>query len=100
MVTFLVGVAPVALMAAFVARALRPRPLTRFTFGAVAVLCALYALAWGAVVTDVGDADGFVDCWPNCSLLQYGVGVALSWSPILMAALVLATGAYLAARRK
>lgn len=98
MVALLFVVPPVALLAAFVVRARRPGTLTRAVFTAVVLLCALYALAWAAILTDVGDADGFVDCWPHCTLLQNSVGIAVSWSPVLMAALVI-VGAYVAMRR-
>lgn len=81
MFALLFVVPPVALVAAVVLRALRPRTLTRFVLAAVVVLCTFYALAWAAILTDVGDADGFIDCWPDCTLLQYGVGVAVLGRP-------------------
>jgi hypothetical protein len=33
--------------------------------------------------TGYRDADGFIDCWPSCTLLQDVVGFVLFASPIL-----------------
>ena len=93
---------PAAVAAAVVARAMWPRALTNGVLGAVLLLAGLVALAWAAVATDFRDADGFFDCGANCTLLQETVGVAVFYGPVLMAALVVGTAAYLgvASRRR
>ena len=40
-------------------------------------------LAFLAVATDYRDADGFGDCWPNCTTLQDAVGSALFLAPVV-----------------
>ena len=70
-------------------------PLASVVLGGVVLLAALVVVAWVAIATDVGDADGFVDCWPNCTALQEIVGAAVFWAPVLMAAIVVLSAAYL-----
>jgi hypothetical protein len=48
----------------------------------VLALGALWLAALAAVQTDWRDADGFVDCWPSCTLYQDTTGVILIWSPV------------------
>lgn len=40
------------------------------------VLTAAYIPATALIATDYEDADGWIDCWPSCSDLQQGVGLA------------------------
>ena len=50
--------------------------------GITVALVGLWLAAAAAVRSDYRDADGYIDCWPSCSALQDGVGIALWWSPI------------------
>ena len=60
----------------------------RISFLAVApVIAAAWLLARAAVRTDYRDADGYVDCWPSCTLLQDSVGLAIWYGPVLLIAL-------------
>jgi len=45
------------------------------------VLAGLWVLAALAITTDWRDADGYVDCWPNCSRVQETVGVLFLVAP-------------------
>jgi len=49
----------------------------------VALLAATWALAYVAMVVDFHDADGWVDCWPGCTILQDGVRAALVLGPLV-----------------
>ena len=58
------------------------------TFLALAPLvAAAWLLARAAVRADYRDADGYVDCWPSCTLLQDSVGLAIWYGPVLLIAL-------------
>jgi hypothetical protein len=77
------------------------RRLGRNVLLGLTLLAALWALAALAVSTDWRDADGYVDCWPNCSPLQDTVGVLFVVAPA--AAVFLALSAlvtWLIRRRK
>ena len=101
LVLFGAFVLPIAGVAGAVALALRwPRRLTRVGLAAVLALAALDLVAWAAVGTDFRDADGFIDCWPYCTPLQEAVGMAVSWSPILTAALAGLEAVYLFVRSR
>lgn len=52
----------------------------------------LWIGAFVAIRTDYHDADGAIDCWPNCTPLQESVSVALFWVPAVIAALVIVGG--------
>ncbi len=54
-----------------------------------AVLASTWALALVAMWTDYRDADGWIDCWPACTLLQDGVGTVLVLGPLVIAASLL-----------
>jgi hypothetical protein len=43
-----------------------------------------------AILTDISDADGFVDCWPSCSTWQELVGRTFWWGGTLFVVLVIA----------
>lgn len=67
----------------------------RKTVTLVLVLAVAWIVSLAAIRTDYRDADGFVDCWPGCSLLQDAVGAAVFGLPvlaILVAAVSVATG--------
>jgi len=59
----------------------------------------LWVVALVAISTDYHDADGATDCWPNCTLLQESVAVALFWIPAAIAALLIVGGLLSAAGR-
>lgn len=50
--------------------------------------------------TDYRDADGFMDCWPHCTVLQDVVGFVLFASPILLIGVVAGRLAGWLARRR
>jgi hypothetical protein len=52
----------------------------------VLVLAGLWLATAIAVYTDWRDADGFVDCWPNCSAYQDASGAILLGAPAVLAA--------------
>jgi hypothetical protein len=52
----------------------------------VLVLAGLWLATAIAVNTDWRDADGFVDCWPNCSAYQDASGAILLGAPAVLAA--------------
>lgn len=72
---------PVILGAVLVA-AWRRRRLGPIFVATVVLLAAAWALAAAAQAADFRDADGWVDCWPHCSLLQRAVGSTLVYAPI------------------
>ncbi len=97
MVELLVFVVPfAALVGAVALRLVWPRVLTAAVLGAVLLLGALDLLAWAAIATDFRDADGFIDCWPDCTFLQNAVLAAVFWVPLVMTALVVLAVAYVA----
>jgi hypothetical protein len=68
--------------------------LRSFTLIAVGALAVLWLLSELAIATDWHDADGFLDCYPNCSALHFTVGVFFWGAPA--AALVLVATAVVA----
>lgn len=84
---------PLAAVLVFLALALLLQRMWRRGRLGVAVLAvtALLAAAWllakAAVRADYRDTDGYVDCWPACSLLQEMVGWAIWYGPLLFIAL-------------
>ena len=73
---------PLAAVAACLAASTRKRLLAATTPPLI-LLGALFALAVLAQHTDFRDADGWVDCWPNCSPVQIATGAGLSYVPAL-----------------
>ena len=72
----LIGVGiPALAVAAMLALRLRVGRSMSFLLAAVAVLAGLCLIAYVLIAAGFQDADGFVDCWPDCSLLQAAVGV-------------------------
>lgn len=53
------------------------------------LLTGAWVLAVFAVDKDFHDADGWVDCWPSCSLLQRAVPIALFAGPVYLAVLAI-----------
>jgi hypothetical protein len=79
----LAGILVLAVLVALLVAANRRRRL-RSAFAAVTVvLVSTWVLAWLAVRADYRDADGFIDCWPSCSVLQDSVGGTLFLAPLL-----------------
>lgn len=62
-------------------------------------LASAWAASLAAVATDWRDADGFVDCWPSCSLAQDAVGATLLGAPAVAALLLAAAGLVAWSRR-
>lgn len=50
----------------------------------VLALAVLWSATLAAVETDWRDADGFIDCWPHCSLYQDAVGAILIGTPVVL----------------
>jgi hypothetical protein len=73
--TLLVGITSLAVWNGF-----RGRLGRNVVFG-LGLLAALWGLAALAVSTDWRDADGYVECWPNCSPVQDTVGVLFLVAP-------------------
>lgn len=66
-----------------------------------AVLAGTWGLAAVAMRTDYRDADGWIDCWPACTLLQDGVGTVLVLGPpVITASLLLALALAAVTRRR
>jgi hypothetical protein len=49
---------------------------------------------------DYHDADGWVDCWPSCTVLQRAVGISLTGGAVLAVALAIAFVIAMARRSK
>jgi hypothetical protein len=81
---------PVAAVLACAAAWNRRRLITA-TAPPLLILGAFFALALAAKETDFQDADGWIDCWPSCSVVQTATGAGLSWAPALGLLLAAAT---------
>ena len=60
-------------------------------------------LAFVAILRDFRDADGFIDCWPNCTAFQDVVGVTALGAPVVFVVALLAVvvvGSFTAATRE
>jgi hypothetical protein len=77
-VVAVVLLAALGLVVAYRRRELLAASWLVLVFGAVAFL-----LAFLAIGTDYRDADGFFDCWPNCTALQDTVGIAFFTGPAI-----------------
>jgi hypothetical protein len=68
-----------------------------------AVALTVWALELAAVMTQVGDADGFATCSPDCSAVQYVSAIAFLAPPLLIAlsaaAMLVAMGMRIRVRR-
>jgi hypothetical protein len=60
----------------------------------------LWLAMLAAVRTDWRDADGFIDCWPSCTLYQDATGVVLIGSPVVVLAWLGAAALFVWRRRK
>ncbi len=69
----------------------------------IVVSGAAVVLAFVAIQRDFRDADGFMDCWPNCTAIQDVVGVTAFAAPIVFVVALLAVvvvGSFTAATRE
>ena len=69
----------------------------------IGIAATAFVLALVAIERDFRDADGFMDCWPNCTLVQDVVGVTVFAAPIVFVAAVVAivvVGSFAAASRE
>ena len=57
-------------------------------------LIVAWTVATILIASDVGDADGFMECWPDCTVLQDGVEFAFFVSPVML--VVVLTGRFAA----
>jgi hypothetical protein len=67
---------------------------------AVAVTTSLWTAADAAIRTDYRDADGYSDCWPDCTLLQSGVAVVNRLAPVALLGLIVATAGLIALAKR
>ena len=65
----------------------------------VLALAGLWVATLAAVQTDWRDADGLIDCWPDCSLYQDTAGAILFGTPVVLLVLVGAAGLLVWRRR-
>jgi heme/copper-type cytochrome/quinol oxidase subunit 3 len=77
--TYVLIVAALVPAVALVAAAVlwRLRPSTRPLLIVAIVLAAAYTVANVLIAIDYDDADGFMDCWPDCSGVQEAIRTAL-----------------------
>ncbi len=69
----------------------------------IAIAAMTFVLALVAIDRDFRDADGFIDCWPHCTLFQDAVGATIFAAPIVFIVAVLAivvVGSFTAATRE
>jgi hypothetical protein len=66
--------------------------------GTLAALAGMWVLALLAVRADYRDADGFIDCWPDCTAVHNAVGAALFYGPAAAVVVLIATVVLLARR--
>lgn len=57
-------------------------PRSAILFGGALIVT--WTVAAILIATDVRDADGFMDCWTDCTILQDGVEFALFVSPVML----------------
>lgn len=65
----------------------------------VVALGAVWFASFAAVRADWRDADGFVDCWPNCTVYQDACGAILVGSPAVLVVWLAAAGLVVWRRR-
>jgi hypothetical protein len=85
------GVAFVVLVALLIL-AQRGRRLGAALVAIVLAGAALWLVSWIAIRSDYRDADGYVDCWPDCTPLQDGVAIGFWLVPIAVVALMVVGG--------
>lgn len=51
-------------------------------------LAVVWVAAFVLIATDIRDVDGFMDCWPGCTVLQETVGFAFFASPVMLVILL------------
>lgn len=65
----------------------RGKQLAFVFLGETGVLAASWLLARAAIASDYRDADGYIDCWPACTVLQDSITLAVSIGPLMWLAL-------------
>jgi hypothetical protein len=68
-------------------------------FALVTLLDALWLTDLALVAHDYRDMDGFIDCWPSCTVEQQFAGGVLFYTPLLMAVFLAGSLLVLARRR-
>ena len=68
-------------------------------FALVTLLDALWLTDLALVAHDYRDMDGFIDCWPSCTVEQQFAGGVLFYTPLLMAVFFAGSLVVLARRR-
>ena len=68
-------------------------------FALVTLLDALWLTDLALVAHDYRDMDGFIDCWPSCTVEQQFAGGVLFYTPLLMAVFLAGSLVVLARRR-
>jgi hypothetical protein len=63
-------------------------------------LATAFATAAALIAHDYRDADGWTECWRNCSALQTSVGLAYFWGGMLLVALGLGALTAVVVRRR
>ncbi|HEV8602436.1 MAG TPA: hypothetical protein VGQ68_03475 [Gaiellaceae bacterium] len=103
METFLIAAAVAALVLAPIVAGLTwlatRRPLALSIFAIVALLDALWLTDLVLIARDYRDTDGFIDCWPSCTVEQEIAGGVLFYTPLLMALILAGSLAVLARTR-
>jgi hypothetical protein len=51
-------------------------------------LAVVWVTAFVLIATGVRDLDGFMDCWPGCTVMQEAVGFAFFASPVMLVVLL------------
>jgi hypothetical protein len=75
------------------------RRLALSIFAIVTLLDALWLTVLALVAHDYRDMDGFIDCWPSCTVEQQTAGGVLFYTPLLMALIIAGSFVVLARRR-
>jgi hypothetical protein len=70
----------------------RRRRLAAAFLAGTAVIALLWMLAFAAIRSDYRDADGWIDCWPHCTVLQDTVGTVYVFGPAAFVVLAVAVG--------
>jgi hypothetical protein len=80
---FVVPAAALLVVACLLFLAYRCGILLAVASAVFAVALITSALAYWATVTDYRDADGFVDCWPNCTAIQDATRWGAFFAPVV-----------------
>ena len=67
----------------------RLQHVTAASLAGTGLLGLLWLLNFYAISTDWRDADGFIDCWPDCSFVQEAAAMIFWNTPIFIGVLLL-----------